>query len=174
MKTLRHRDGQAESTVERFGHTFQVDRHEGTTFEVTGPDGQTNIVTMMCDYGYLDGVMGDDGDGWDVYLGHNQHAENVYVVTQVRAHNGHYDEQKGIFGCGSDADAKDLYGKHTHPNMFGRIGKLTLKAFGEQLAAHKGSGAKVFRAETEEDAAELAEMEEIENAPPSEPEPKSE
>jgi hypothetical protein len=174
VKSLRHRDGQPESVVDRFGLTFKVDRHEGTTFKVTGPDGQEGTVTMLCDYGYLDGVMGDDGQGWDAYLGHTQDAGDVYVITQVRAHNGHYDEQKGMFGCKSAEEAEDLYRKHTHPTMFGRIGKLSLKSLVEQLAAHRESGAKVFRAETEEDAAELAEMEEAEQAPPSDPEPASE
>jgi hypothetical protein len=170
VKGLRHRDGQPESTVERHGLTFGIDRHDGTVMDGKGPDGAPYHVVQNGDYGYVAGFIGeagtppngDDGEGWDAYLGPNVGSDRVYVVTQRNALNGHYDEQKGIFGFTDAASAEEHYRAHTHPTMFGRIGGLGLDAFHSQLRAHLTSGAKVFRAETEEDAAELADLEMIE------------
>lgn len=170
MKTPRHRDGQPESITERHGLSFGVDRHDGTVIEGKGANGQPYHVVQKGDYGYVRGFVGetaappagDDGEGWDAYLGPDHASDRVYIVTQKNAHNGYYDEQKGMFGFRDATAAKDHYGAHTAPSMFGRIGGLSLDAFHSQLRAHRESGASVFRAETEEDAAELTDLEIIE------------
>lgn len=113
---------------------------------------------------------GDDGDAYDAYLGHQPVSDRVFVVTQLRASNAKYNEQKAMFGFKDATDAENCHRAHVHPTMFGRIGSLTLDAFKAQLAAHAG-GEAVFRAETEEDAAELAAMNEIEAGSDNDPEP---
>lgn len=172
MSSTRHRDGQPESDVERFGLRFRIDRHAGTVIEGTGPQGEPYRVVQQCDYGYLPGVKGDDGDPYDAYLGHHPVCDRVYVVTQLRASNARYDEQKAMLGFESAQAAEECYRAHTHPTMFGRIGSLTLDAFKAQLTAHPGGDA-VFRAETDEDAAEHAALSDLETAPESDPEPPS-
>lgn len=185
MKTARHRDGLPESTTERHGLLFGVDRHDGTLIDGKGADGRPYSVVQKGDYGYVKGFAGeadatppngDDGEGWDAYLGSHHASDRVYVVTQKNAHNGAYDEQKGMFGFTDAAAAEEHYRAHTAPSMFGRIGGLGLDAFHGQLRAHRESGAKVFRTETEEDFAELQALEAIEKgfAPDDEEEPESE
>lgn len=189
MKGPRHRDGQPESTVERHGLRFKVDRHDGTVIDGVGHDGKPYHVVQKGDYGYVAGlagdaeegwVKGDDGEGWDAYLGGSaegrDRADRVFVVTQVKASNARYDEQKGLFGFGADQreEAQAHYLAHVHPTMFGRMGSLSLDDFHRQLAAHREAGGGVFRAETDEDRQELALMEELERAPLSDPEPSSE
>lgn len=174
MKTLRHRDGQPESTIERHGLTFKIDRHAGTVLEGVGHDGKPYTVVQKGDYGYVHGLLGhtgealrgDDGEGWDAYLGNDHTAERVFVVTQLKASNARYDEQKGLFGFGSMDEARDHYLAHVHPTMLGRIGSLSLAAFHDQVRDHvakeAAAGARAtFRAETEEDAAELAAFENV-------------
>ena len=172
VRSPRHRDGQPESDIERFGLRFRIDRHAGTILEGTGPNGKPYRVVQQCDYGYLPGVRGDDGDEYDAYLGHQPVSDRVYIVTQLNAHNGRYDEQKAMLGFKDAADAEDCYRTHVHPTMFGRVGSMTLDTFKAQLASHPG-GEAVFRAETEEDAVELAAMSDLEIAPESDPEPPS-
>lgn len=184
MKTPRHRDGQLESMTERHGLSFGIDRHDGTVIEGKGVDGRPYHVVQKGDYGYVRGFAGeadaippkgDDGDGWDAYLGHDHTSTRVHVVTQKNAANGFYDEQKGMFGFADAAAAKDHYSAHTAPSMFGRIGSLSLDAFHAQLRAHREAGGGVFRVETEEDAAELAMLEAIEKGfAPDDTEPESE
>ena len=170
---MRHGDGQPVSIVQAHGRTIHIDRHEGTVLSGTGPDGKPYEVIQKGDYGFLPDVTGDDGEGYDVYLGNEPEVERVFIVTQVRADSGKYDEQKAMLGFRTKADAEGLYKAHTHPDMFGRIGALSLAAFRRQLDEHKESGAKVFRAETDEDAEEMADLTDYENGPASEPEPPS-
>ena len=167
MKTPRHRDGTPETTCERHGLIFKIDRHDGTVHEGTGPDGKPFHIVQKGDYGYVHGFpgeestppKGDDGEGWDAYLGPDHKADRVYVVTQRNAYNGRYDEQKGLFGFSDAQAAEQHYRDHVHPTMFGRIGGMSLKSFHEQLRAHTSG---VFRAETEEDEMELKAMDELE------------
>lgn len=155
MKSVRHRDGQPESQIEAFGLRIHIDRHEGTVLEGTGPDGVPYRVEQRVPYGYLPGVKGDDGEPYDVYVGPERTVDRVHVVRQMKAGNGRYDEQKAMLGFASSEAAEECFRAHTHPRMFGRMGSLSLDAFRAQLAAHPGG---VFRAETDEDADELAEM----------------
>lgn len=172
MKTARHRDGQPESVVQAFGFTVHVDRHAGTVLEGVGPDGAPYHVVQKDDYGYLPGVRGDDGEGYDVYLGVDHTAARVFVVTQVKALTGVYDEQKAMLGYPSREVAEETYKAHVRPDMFGRMGEMSLEAFRAQVAAYTEAGAVgVFRAETDEDAAELAE---VEAEPLSDPAPSTE
>lgn len=174
MKTPRHNDDQPESTVERHGLVFKIDRHAGSVIEGVGHDGKPYQVTQRGDYGYVHGLpghtgeslRGDDGEGWDAYLGNEHGADRVYVVTQLKAANARYDEQKGLFGFGSPESARDHYLAHVHPTMLGRIGSLSLADFHKQVSDHVAQEAAMgargtFRAETDEDAAEARALDDI-------------
>jgi len=170
MKSARHRDGQPESTIERHGLVLKIDRHNGTVIEGIGPDGKPYSITQKGDYGYVHGLIGhageslrgDDGEGWDAYLGPSLTADRVFVVTQLKTSSGHYDEQKGLFGFDSIDAAREHYLAHVHPTMLGRIGSMSLQAFHDQVRDHvTDSGKHPFRAETDEDAAEANELDKI-------------
>lgn len=169
-KSVRHRDGQPESILQAFGLTIHIDRHEGTVLEGMGADGMPYRVIQRVPYGYLPGVLADDGEDFDVYVGPYHDAENVYVVTQCKASTGYYDEPKGMLGFQNAESAEACYREHTAPAMFGRIGTLSLDAFREQLAACRG----VFRPETDEDAAECAALDDLETESTDVPEPDAE
>jgi hypothetical protein len=172
-RPARHRDGQPVSIVETHGFTVHIDRHAGTVYEGVGADGHPFRVVQQVPYGFLPGVIGDDGEDYDVYAGPRQDAERVYVVTQCRAATGHYDEQKAMLGFESAEAAATCYGAHTAPAMLGRMGSLPLDAFRAQVQAWRANPTGPFRAETDEDAAELAALDEIEAAPVSEPVPEA-
>lgn len=148
--------------IDAHGLRVRIDRPQGAVIEGTGPDGKPYRVVQQVPYGYLPGVAGDDGEPYDVYVGAHGAFERAFIVTQCRAVNGHYDEQKAMWGFASQADAESCYRAHTAPSMFGRIGSLSRAAFLEQLEAWRAAPAGPFRAVTDEDAAEFAEMNSLE------------
>lgn len=148
------------------GIEIHIDRPMGTIIEGVDPDGKNYVFEQKCDYGFFPGTLGDDGDEFDVYLGSNPLAANVYIIEQLRARSGHWDERKAIVGCDSLDEALELYRSHVHPRMVGRIGTMTHAEFEQTLidhqkdcAATKKNGRKPMVPVTHEDTAELAEME---------------
>lgn len=147
------------------GIEIHIDRPMGTIIEGVDPDGKKYVFEQKCDYGFFPSTLGDDGDEFDVYLGSNPLAANVYIIEQLRARSGHWDERKAIIGCDSMDEALELYRSHVHPRMVGRIGTMTHAEFEQTLrdhqkdyAATKKSARKPMLPVTHEDIAELAEM----------------
>ncbi len=148
------------------GIEIHIDRPMGTVIEGVGPDGVSYVFEQRCDYGFFPSTLGDDLDEFDVYMGPNPLAANVYIIEQMRAKSGWWDERKAIVGCDSAEDALALYKAHVHPRMVGRIGTMTHEAFESALRAHQKTYAETkknartpFIPVTLEDAAELSDME---------------
>jgi HK97 family phage prohead protease len=165
LPTPRRRGAVKKIRVHR-GIEIHIDRPMGTVIEGTGPDGKGYIFEQRCDYGFFPNTLGDDFDEFDVYMGPNPLAANVFIIEQLRAKSGWWDERKAIVGCDSAEEALELYKSHVHPRMVGRIGKMTHEAFEQALRVHqktysetKKSARVPFVPVTQEDAAELAEME---------------
>lgn len=163
-RSPRHRDGLPESEMEVHGLRVRIDRHVGTVYEGTAADGKPYRIVQQVPYGYLPGVAGDDGDPYDVYVGAAPAFDRAYVVTQCKASTGHYDEQKVMWGFASATDAESCYRAHTAPSMWGRMGSMPRERFVEQLEAWRANPVGTFRAYTDEDDAEAAEMDALEAA----------
>lgn len=147
------------------GIEIHIDRPMGTVIEGVDSDGKRYVFEQHCDYGFFPGSLGDDFDEFDVYMGPNPLAKDVYIIEQLRARSGWWDERKAIVGCDSAPEALKLYSSHVHPRMVGRIGKMSHETFEEALRAHtttiatlKKSSRAPFIPVTEEDATELVEM----------------
>lgn len=149
--------------IDAHGLRVRIDRPRGAVIEGVGANGQPYRVVQQVPYGFLPGVVGDDGEPYDAYVGAHGTFDRAFIVTQCRAVNGHYDEQKVMWGFASQVDAEDCYRAHTAPVMFGRIGSLSRAAFLEQLEAWRAAPTGPFRALTDEDAAEFAEMDALES-----------
>jgi hypothetical protein len=78
----------------------------------TAPDGTPWSVRMPAHYGYVKRTEGADGDHVDVYVGpeaHRIHTCPVYVIDQVDADDGGFDEHKCMLGFSDGAQAGRTY-----------------------------------------------------------------
>jgi len=66
-------------------------------------------VKMPCDYGYIRGFTGNDGDGVDCYVGPNTDSYMVYVVSQRNLSTGRFDEHKCMLGFKKKEQAVATY-----------------------------------------------------------------
>lgn len=117
------------------GLTFET--AEGETRTGKGPDGKEWSVKMPAHYGYLKRTEGADGENLDFYMGPNTDSDSVFVVDQVDAETGRFDEHKIIFGTDNQLQAAELYaagfsdGKG--PQRMGAITQLTMEQFKNAL-----------------------------------------
>lgn len=74
--------------------------------------GETGQTTMQWAYGYIEGTLGADGDGLDVFVGPEPKALMAYVVHQQDPRSGLYDEDKAMLGFSDAASARAAYLDH--------------------------------------------------------------
>lgn len=84
---------------------------------------------MQCDYGFIFNTIDNDGGGVDCYVGPDNTAPYVYILTQLRPHTGEYDEDKVMLGFPNAASAVRMYLDHMPEYMFGGIIRLPFKRF---------------------------------------------
>lgn len=86
---------------------------------------------QLFDYGYIRRTLGTDGDHLDVYVGHNEYAPFVYVVTQMKGPDFQkVDEQKCMLGFDSRQAAEAAYRAHfDDARFFGGIKPVPIHDF---------------------------------------------
>lgn len=96
---------------------------------------------MTWPYGYIRMTEGMDGDHVDCFIGPNEQAPNVYVITTSRApHFRTVDEQKCMLGFDSAAEAKKAFlENYTNPKFFHDMKELTYEEFERKAWATKNS-----------------------------------
>ena len=108
-------EGQAEAGNYRKGHTrihgleVSIENPKGSTRSGTDPDGNRWEQTLTAHYGYIRRTEGADGDHVDVFIGPRPEAEVVFVINQLDPRTGEFDEHKGVLGCLTRQEAKELY-----------------------------------------------------------------
>lgn len=93
------------------GLPLAIENPEHSTREGIDPDGTPWQTTMRDHYGYIEGVIGHDGDELDMFLKPGTPADwagNIYVIEQTSP-QGEYDEDKCMIGYDSEDEAKDAY-----------------------------------------------------------------
>jgi len=83
------------------GLDFAIENPQGSKRSGIDPNGQAWNVTMPNHYGYIKRTIGADGDHVDVYIGNNTKSDRVFIVDQVDASTGAFDEHKIMFGFGN-------------------------------------------------------------------------
>lgn len=141
---------------------IHIDGHVGDVVKGTDFEGKPYEVRRSCPYGFLPATKGDDGEGYDCYVLPKHDADDVYVLTQLKARSQHFDEQKAVLGADSAAQAEQTLNEHIHARMFGRMGHVSYADFKRQVDDHRkaladGSTAPL-RIVTDEDAAEARSM----------------
>lgn len=105
-------EAQKEKGNYRKGHArwngldLTIENAKGSERRGKGPDGTEWSVTMPADYGYFRKSEGADGDHVDFYMGPNEAAPAAFIIDQVDAETGAYDEHKVMLGFDSAAEAR--------------------------------------------------------------------
>lgn len=141
-----HRDpseAQKESGNYRKGHVkFQgleitIENARGSMRRGTGADGKPWSVKLPAHYGYIKRTEGADGDHIDVYIGPHHKSPHVFVVDQVDADSGEYDEHKVMLGFGSKKQAENVYragfSDGRGGDRIGHIAEMTIAQFKDWL-----------------------------------------
>ena len=99
----------AKGHVEWNGLNLAIENPKGSERSGTDPNGKAWSVTMPGHYGYVKKTLGADGDQVDLYLGNAPHSKKVFVVDQIDADTGKFDEHKAIGNVRDEAEATKLY-----------------------------------------------------------------
>lgn len=108
-------EAQAEAGNYKKGHVrvqgldVTIENPKGSERSGIDPNGKPWSVKMPGDYGYIKQTVGADDEHMDVYLGHEPHAHDAYVVDQVDADTGEFDEHKIVLGVPDEEAARTLY-----------------------------------------------------------------
>jgi len=76
------------------GLSISVENPKGGVRSGTNSEGETWATVMPASYGYVIDTEGADGDEVDVYLGDAPDSSKVFVIDQVDANTGDFDEHK--------------------------------------------------------------------------------
>lgn len=93
------------------GLNVAIENPRGSKRRGLDKDGQEWSVTMPATYGYVKGTEGRDGDHVDVYIGPDHDSNRVWIIDQVDAETGKFDEHKCMLGFGSRVAAIEAYKK---------------------------------------------------------------
>ncbi|KAA0888751.1 hypothetical protein [Oryzomonas rubra] len=118
------------------GLKVSVENRMGSIRQWEDPNnGENGMTRMKRPYGYVKGTLGVDGDHYDVYVGPDREAPNVYIITQMKAPEfAEVDEEKALLGFPSQEDAEKFYLQHYNdPRFLGKITPMPFEEFKAQV-----------------------------------------
>jgi len=123
----------AKGHVNWQGLDLTIENPKGATRSGTGRDGKAWKVAMPADYGYIKRTKGADDDHADVYLGPDHDANTVWVVDQVDATTGKFDEHKCLLAYPSRkaalADYRKAFSDGKADDRIGSVTEMTVDEF---------------------------------------------
>lgn len=115
------------------GLTVAIETPKGAERSGTGKDGKRWSVKMPANYGYVHGTMGRDGDHVDVYIGDDHSARTVFVIDQVDAGTGRFDEHKAFIDFANKDAVLATYAKAFSDgkakDRIGAVNEMTVAQF---------------------------------------------
>ncbi len=121
---------------------ISIENKKGGIREWFNPHNNTHGKTKMTwAYGYIRMTEGMDGDHVDCFIGPNEAAKNVYVITTNRAPSfKRVDEQKCMLGFDSAEDAKKAFlDNYNKPEFFRDMKEMSYEEFERKALATKDS-----------------------------------
>lgn len=125
------------------GFAIVIENPVGSIREWTQQDGTRGSTIMKFDYGFIDGVLGADGDEVDVYVAPGTPtAEDpdawVFVINQMCPSDAdvwtEFDEQKVMLGFSNEADARAAYvSQYNDARFYGGMESYRLPDFVQAL-----------------------------------------
>lgn len=125
----------AKGHVKFNGLDISIETPKGGTRRGYDEDGNPSweVPDMPASYGYIKRSTGADGEQIDVYIGDNPKSDRVYLVDQVDADTGKFDEHKAILGTDSLEEAGNLYSRGFSdgrgPDRIGDITEMSVSEF---------------------------------------------
>ncbi len=114
------------------GMTIAIENPKGSERSGVDKGGKRWSVKMPASYGYVLGTESKDGDHVDVYLGPKHDSDKVFVVDQVNADNGRFDEHKVMLSYPDKSAALSDYEKaFSDGKAKDRIGAVTEMSVGK-------------------------------------------
>lgn len=129
-----------------------IDRPAGFVQTGTAPDGTAWERTFTLDNGYIEGTLGGDGEGLDVFVGPVADAQTTHWVTQVKP-GGEFDEFKVMLGFADQGEAVRGYLAHVPQEFFGGVSPVSINAVKALLGIDPPAGIELQKMATR--AAEL-------------------
>lgn len=130
--TEHSNDRMVQKHLDFFGMPVCIEIVKGGVKYSTTREGKPWQKTMKCDYGYFDGITGNDGEFLDCFIGpaFDEPSCDVFVVKQMSPDGKKFDEHKIMIGFSEISEAKQMYLQHCHtPNCFGSIKSMPLDKF---------------------------------------------
>jgi inorganic pyrophosphatase len=123
----------AKDHVSVHGLDIAIENAKGHARTGTDKGGKPWSVRMPAHYGYIKGTVGRDKDHVDVYLGPHTKSPHVFVVDQLNAETGKFDEHKSFLGFASKKQAVATYHKafsdgKSHQRL-GHVAEMTVDEF---------------------------------------------
>lgn len=123
------------------GLTVTIENAKGKPRSGVGPDGVPWKVIMPSHYGYVNGSVGADKDHVDVYVGPHIKSPHVFIIDQLNAETGEFDETKSMIGFASEKQALNTYLKGFSdgkgPQRFGAMRKMSKEEFKDWVFSPK-------------------------------------
>lgn len=113
-------DRQIKSGNYRKGHmrlhglNISIENPAGSIRRGFDHNGHPWSVTVPCDYGYIRGTIGADGDHLDCHVGPNPASTAVWIVFQENPDTHAFDEHKVMLGFDTRIDALQTYERAYH------------------------------------------------------------
>lgn len=115
------------------GLNIAIETEAGQKRTGIAPDGKPWSVEMPVPYGYIKRTTGADGDGVDVYMGHDPSSKTVYVIDQIDPSSGGHDEHKVMAGFPDPESAEVAYhaafSDGSGPKRIGAVTPMTPEEF---------------------------------------------
>jgi phage-related protein (TIGR01555 family) len=102
------------------------------------PSGESWHINMAADYGFIEGVVGADGDSLDCYIGSSPESGNVFIIDQKVLDGEGFDEHKVFLGYHTKDAVLDDYASchHRADEVYGGITEFTMPAFRKWMRLH--------------------------------------
>ena len=140
-----NKEGQLQDRMTFRNLQISVENKAGSFREWYDPNNDEHGKTkMLYPYGYVRMSEGMDGDHVDCFIGPNENADNVYVITTNKAPDFKVeDEQKCMLGFDSEKQARDIFAKHyTKAGFFRSIKTIPYTDFETKVLATKDAPRK--------------------------------
>lgn len=128
MESRQLREGDKVSKKVDFqGLEIHIDRPEGFIQTGTDKDGNDWEREYLFDYGFIKGTEGGDDEDLDVFVGPDDDAAEVFLVTQ-KTDDGEFDEYKAFIGFATEDEALAAYEAHIPMRYFESVCSIPLGA----------------------------------------------
>lgn len=128
----------AQEFIDYHAIPVRVENIRGSVRGGVTPAGATWRTVMPADYGFIEGVIGADGDALDCYIGLSPESNNVFVVDQYGLDGAAFDEHKVMLGYYTEETAKEDYmlGHHLSSKTFAAITEFSVPMFRRWMKTH--------------------------------------